>query len=87
CLHARDFRENGLLAIDPHRTRSYSKPQMRRYRDDQKTKPFKVAPPSLLSMPALISRSVLPSPRRRTFPKNPDLICRFRYCHTLRFDV
>jgi hypothetical protein len=33
-----------LLAIDPHRTRSYSKRQMRRYRDDQKTRPFKVAP-------------------------------------------
>ncbi len=33
-----------LLAIDPHRTQSYSKRQMRRYRDDQKTKPFKVAP-------------------------------------------
>ena len=33
-----------LLAIDPHRTRSYSKRQMRRYRDDEKTKPFKVAP-------------------------------------------
>jgi hypothetical protein len=33
-----------LLAIDPHRTQSHSKRQMRRYRDDQKTKPFKVAP-------------------------------------------
>ncbi len=33
-----------LLAIDPHRIRSYSKRQMRRYRDDQKSKPFKVAP-------------------------------------------
>lgn len=33
-----------LLAIDPHRVRSYSKRQMRRYRDDQKSKPFKVAP-------------------------------------------
>jgi len=33
-----------LLAIDPHRLRSYSKRQMRRYRDDHKTKPFKVAP-------------------------------------------
>jgi hypothetical protein len=33
-----------LLAIDPHRMRSYSKRQMRRYRDDHKTKPFKVAP-------------------------------------------
>ena len=33
-----------LLAIDPHRTHSYSKRQMRRYRDDQETKPVKVAP-------------------------------------------
>lgn len=33
-----------LLAIDPHRVRSYSKRQMRRYRDDQKSKPFKTAP-------------------------------------------
>jgi len=33
-----------LLAIDPHRIRSYTKRQMRRYRDDQKSKPFKVAP-------------------------------------------
>lgn len=33
-----------LLAIDPHRMRSYSKRQMRRYRDNAKTKPFKVAP-------------------------------------------
>jgi hypothetical protein len=33
-----------LLAIDPHRMRSYSKRQMRRYRDDQKSRPFKVAP-------------------------------------------
>lgn len=33
-----------LLAVDPHRVRSYSKRQMRRYRDDQETKPFKVAP-------------------------------------------
>lgn len=33
-----------LLVIDPHRIRSYSKRLMRRYRDDQKTKPFKVAP-------------------------------------------
>ncbi|MHC4404800.1 MAG: hypothetical protein ACYTG0_34560, partial [Planctomycetota bacterium] len=33
-----------LLAIDPHRTRSYSKRQMRRYRDDDKSRPFKVAP-------------------------------------------
>jgi len=33
-----------LLAIDPHRMRSYSKRQMRRFRHDQKSKPFKVAP-------------------------------------------
>ena len=33
-----------LLAIDPHRMRSYSKRQMYRYRDDQKTKAYKVAP-------------------------------------------
>ena len=33
-----------LLAIDPHRMRSYSKRQMRRYRDHQKMKPFKVSP-------------------------------------------
>jgi hypothetical protein len=32
-----------LLAIDPHRMRSYSKRQMRRYRDSQKSKPLKVA--------------------------------------------
>jgi hypothetical protein len=32
-----------LLAIDPHRIRSYSKRQMRRYRDDQRSRPFKVA--------------------------------------------
>ncbi len=32
-----------LLAIDPHRMRSYSKRQMRRYRDNQKSKPLKVA--------------------------------------------
>jgi hypothetical protein len=32
-----------LLAIDPHRLRSYSKRQMCRYRDDQKTRAFKVA--------------------------------------------
>lgn len=31
------------LAIDPHRIRSYSKRQMRRYRDDQRSRPFKVA--------------------------------------------
>ena len=31
-----------LLAIDPHRVRSYSKRQMRRYRDNQKSKPLKV---------------------------------------------
>ena len=33
-----------LLAIDPHRMRSYSKRQMRRFRDNQKSKPVKVAP-------------------------------------------
>jgi hypothetical protein len=33
-----------LLAIDPHRMRSYSKRQMRRFRQDQKSKSFKVAP-------------------------------------------
>jgi len=32
-----------LLAIDPHRMRSYSKRQMRRYRDNHKSKPLKVA--------------------------------------------
>jgi hypothetical protein len=32
-----------LLAIDPHRIRSYSKRQMRRYRGDEQSKPFKVA--------------------------------------------
>jgi hypothetical protein len=32
----------GLLAIDPHRTRSYSKRSMRRYRDDEKSRAFKV---------------------------------------------
>jgi hypothetical protein len=33
-----------LLAIDPHRMRSYSKRQMRRYRDDERSRPYKVAP-------------------------------------------
>ena len=33
-----------LLVIDPHRMRSYSKRQMRRYRGDPKAKPYKVAP-------------------------------------------
>jgi Transposase DDE domain len=33
-----------LLAIDPHRMRSHSKRQMRRYRDEAKSKAFKVAP-------------------------------------------
>jgi hypothetical protein len=33
-----------LLAIDPHRMHSYSKRQMRRYRDDQKSRPYKAAP-------------------------------------------
>ncbi len=32
-----------LLAIDPHRMRSYSKRQMRRYRDNHKSKALKVA--------------------------------------------
>jgi hypothetical protein len=32
-----------LLAIDPHRIRSYSKRQMRRYRDNHKSKALKVA--------------------------------------------
>lgn len=32
-----------LLAIDPHRIQSYSKRQMRRFRGDQRSKPFKVA--------------------------------------------
>lgn len=32
------------LAIDPHRMRSYSKRQMRRFRDDEKSRPFKVSP-------------------------------------------
>lgn len=33
-----------LLAMDPHRVQSFSKRQMRRYRDDLRTRPFKVAP-------------------------------------------
>jgi hypothetical protein len=33
-----------LLAIDPHRLRSYSKRQMRRHRSDSKSRPTKVAP-------------------------------------------
>ena len=33
-----------LLAIDPHRLHSYSKRQMRRFRTDQKSRPFKTAP-------------------------------------------
>jgi len=32
-----------LLAIDPHRTPSFSKRQMRRFRDDQRSRPYKVA--------------------------------------------
>jgi hypothetical protein len=32
-----------LLAIDPHRVQSYSKRQMRRYRDNEKARPVKVA--------------------------------------------
>jgi hypothetical protein len=38
-----DFRGN-LLAIDPHRLRSHSQRQMRRYRDDPKSRAQKVAP-------------------------------------------
>jgi hypothetical protein len=33
-----------LLAIDPHRLHSYSKRQMRRFRTDPKSRPFKAAP-------------------------------------------
>jgi hypothetical protein len=33
-----------LLAIDPHRVPSHSKRQMRRWRGDQNTRPYKVAP-------------------------------------------
>jgi len=33
-----------LLAIDPHRLRSYSKRQMRRFRGDQTSRPFKASP-------------------------------------------
>jgi len=32
-----------LLAIDPHRTPSFSKRQMRRFREDQRSRPYKVA--------------------------------------------
>lgn len=32
-----------LLAIDPHRVRSYSKRQMRRFRDDARSRPMKVS--------------------------------------------
>ena len=53
-----------LLAIDPHRTRSYSKRQMRRWRDDQRSRPFKVARRSSSSTPIRSSRSVLPPPPR-----------------------
>jgi hypothetical protein len=37
-----DYAEN-LLAIDPHRTPSHSKRQMRRFRDDQRSRAYKVA--------------------------------------------
>ena len=37
-----DYAEK-LLAIDPHRTPSFSKRQMRRFRDDQRSRPYKVA--------------------------------------------
>ncbi len=47
-----------LLAIDPHRVRSYSKRQMRRYRDDQKSKPFKVAP-TFFALDPLVRESLL----------------------------
>jgi hypothetical protein len=51
-----------LLAIDPHRMRSYSKRQMRRYRDDQKSKPFKVAPTFFALDPDTHSRRAGTSP-------------------------
>ena len=40
---ARGHFRGRLLALDPHRMRSWSKRQMRRYREDETTKPFKVA--------------------------------------------
>lgn len=41
---ARGHFQGKLLAIDPHRVRSYSKRQMCRYGNDQAGKPYKVAP-------------------------------------------
>lgn len=41
---ARGHFQGRLLAIDPHRVRSYSKRQMCRYGNDQVGKPYKVAP-------------------------------------------
>jgi hypothetical protein len=41
---ARGHFQGKLLAIDPHRVRSYSKRQMCRYGNDQVGKPYKVAP-------------------------------------------
>jgi hypothetical protein len=41
---ARGHFQGRLLAIDPHRVRSYSKRQMCRYGNDQVSKPYKVAP-------------------------------------------
>jgi hypothetical protein len=41
---ARGHFEGRLLAVDPHRTRSYSKRQMCRYGNDKAGKPCKVAP-------------------------------------------
>jgi hypothetical protein len=40
---ARGHFSGKLLAVDPHRMRSYSKRQMCRYRGDNESKPFKVA--------------------------------------------
>jgi len=40
---ARGHFQGHLLAIDPHRIRSYSQRQMRRYSEDGTTRPFKVA--------------------------------------------
>lgn len=41
---ARGHFQGSLLAIDPHRVRSYSKRQMCRYGNDQVGRPYKVAP-------------------------------------------
>jgi len=41
---ARGHFRGHVLAIDPHRLRSYSKRQMVRYRGDDHTKPYKVSP-------------------------------------------